>query len=277
MTYTKYTLGSGAASRPWWRQRGNGESREALEQGNMKNRGNHVLKQNLGQFYPLWEVRAPWVGERQRGMKIWSQAQSCTGWAVLRRCWTSARASSAAVALFDPSPQIALLLTCSGFPNLWLLCSAISYPVQNSCAPPFFLITSTAHSTGSAKQLQRAGLWARAWSPSPQTARIGFVLTFWAQGNSSEQERKRHRRFLLQPVRLGKVSIENLEHKSRRHDLILLLVPLVLHKKLSKIFSTSFSSKKKNNNKPSTSHTSEEKEKTDWSENKKEKQGKTYN
>lgn len=46
------------------------------------------------------------------------------------------------------------------------------------------------------------------------------------------------------------------------------------------MFSKSFSSKKTpQNNKLSTSHTSEEeeKEKLDWSENKKEKQGKKYN
>lgn len=92
-------------------------------------------------------------------------------------------------------------------------------------------------------------------------------------------ERKRDRRFPLQPVRLDKVSIENLEHESRKHNLILLSVPSVLHKKLSKIFSTSFSSskKKKKTNKTPISHTSEEEEKTDWSENKNEKQGKKHN
>lgn len=66
-------------------------------------------------------------------------------------------------------------------------------------------------------------------------------------------DRKRDSRFLLQPVRLDKVSIENLEHKSRRHDLILLLDPLVLHKKFSKIFSTHFI-RKKNPKKQSTLH-----------------------
>lgn len=89
-------------------------------------------------------------------------------------------------------------------------------------------------------------------------------------------ERKRDRRFPLQPVRLDKVGIENLEHESRKHNLILLSVPSVLHKKLSKIFSTSFSSKKTPNKTP-ISHTSEEEEKTDWSENKNEKQGKKHN
>lgn len=68
---------------------------------------------------------------------------------------------------------------------------------------------------------------------------------------------------------MDKVSIENLEHESRQHNGILLLVPIVLYEKLSKIFSTSFSSNKKNPNKTPISHTSEEEEKTDWSENKK--------
>lgn len=56
---------------------------------------------------------------------------------------------------------------------------------------------------------------------------------------------ERNRRFPLQPVSLDKVGIENLEHESRKHNLILLSVPSVLHKKLSKIFSTSFSNSKK--------------------------------
>lgn len=90
-------------------------------------------------------------------------------------------------------------------------------------------------------------------------------------------ERKRDRRFPLQPVRLDKVGIESLEHESRKHNLILLSVPPVLQKKLSKIFSTSFSSKKKKPNKTPISHTSEEELKTDWSENKNEKQGKKRN
>lgn len=155
----------------------------------------------------------------------------------------------------DPSPQITLLLACSGLPSLWLHCSAISHPAQNSCAPPFFLITSTTHSTGCAKQLQWVRLWARTWSPSPQTARIVFVLAFCAQGNSSEQVwtglKQRERETELQPVRLDKVSIENLEQESRRHDLILLLVPLVVKKKIRQIF-LNILQQQKNPNKPST-------------------------
>lgn len=68
----------------------------------------------------------------------------------------------------------------------------------------------------------------------------------WASVDWVKAERKRERRFPLQPVRLDNVSIENLEHKSRRHDLILFAVPLIFYKKLSKMSSTSFSSRKKN-------------------------------
>lgn len=66
----------------------------------------------------------------------------------------------------------------------------------------------------------------------------------WASVDWAKGEGKGERRFPLQPVRMNKVSIENLEHKSRRRDLILFAVPLVLYKKFSKMSSTSFSSKK---------------------------------
>lgn len=206
----------------------------------MKIRGNHVLKQNLGQFYPLWEARAPWVRERERGMKIWSQAQSCAV-EMLNLC-KSLLCSSGSV-WSQPPDHFAADLQWVTKPLAVLLSYFLSCP--KFLCPSFFLN----HLHCPLHWLCQAAAASRAVSQSlvslTSNSKNCFVLTFCAQGNSSEQERKRHRRFLLQPVRLGKVSIENLEHKSRRHDLILLLVPLVLHKKLSKIFSTSFSSKKR--------------------------------
>lgn len=63
MTYTKYTLGSGAASRPWWRERERNQMSKQGEQGSFRARkhednGESCFKQNLRQVYPVWEV---WV------------------------------------------------------------------------------------------------------------------------------------------------------------------------------------------------------------------------
>lgn len=60
MAYTKYTLGFGAASRPWWRERN--QMSKWREQGSFRagkheDKGESCFKQDLGPVYPVWEVR----------------------------------------------------------------------------------------------------------------------------------------------------------------------------------------------------------------------------
>lgn len=60
MTYIRYTLGFGAASRPWWRERN--QMSKWGEQGSFRigkpeDTGESYFKQDLGPVYPVWEVR----------------------------------------------------------------------------------------------------------------------------------------------------------------------------------------------------------------------------
>lgn len=144
------------------------------------------FKQNLGQVYPVWEVwESHGWGKRKEerfGARLQAaqdglysgEGESLPSEPLYNESLLCRNGSSWLCLI--PAPRSLCCWIAVGYQAFG--CAAQLFHILSKILVPllFFLITSTTHSTGSAKQLQRAQLWARTCSPSPQTARIDLCL-----------------------------------------------------------------------------------------------------